>query len=116
MFLNFAIHISWSNYRILDNISQILLQGTKDERSLFVGAVALCLHAWHNKVVEKAKQENNFISVTRVNHNEVVLKKNNPLERTFTTWTVKTADKNLKQDKDYSLLKGYFQTLIDFSL
>ena len=116
MFLNFAIHISWSNYRILDNISQILLQGTKDERSLFVGAVALCLHAWHNQVVEKAKQENNLISVTRVGHNEVVLKKNNPLERTFTTWTVKTADKNLKQDKDYSLLKGYFQTLIDFSL
>ena len=29
---------------------------------------------------------------------------------------VKTADKNLKQDKDYSLLKGYFQNLIDFSL
>ena len=27
---------------------------------------------------------------------------------------VKTADKNLKQDKDYSLSKGYFQTLLTF--
>ena len=95
-------------------ISHIFLQSAKDERSLFVGAVALCLHAWHNQVVEKAKQENNLISVTRANHNEVVLEKNNPLERTFTTWTVKTADKNLKKDKDYSLLKGNFQTLLTF--
>ena len=86
--------VSCSNYRISDQFFHIFLQSAKDERSLFVGAVALCLHAWHNQVVEKAKQENNLISVTRANHNEVVLEKNNPLERTFTTWTVKTADKN----------------------
>ena len=69
----------FSNYRISDQFFHIFLQSAKDERSLFVGAVALCLHAWHNQVVEKAKQENNLISVTWANHNEVVLEKNNPL-------------------------------------
>ena len=34
-------------------------EGSEDERGLSAGAMALCIHAWHNKVIPSLKKKKN---------------------------------------------------------